>query len=403
MLLSLAIAMGGIFAGSFFLFDHDSDEEQPNLGEGEPLNDGMGDDSHLSLLDDETSPSNPTISTDPSSDLLSEDLTDDYVVFDVSLSGQASSGYTNVIGQTATFVTEEGELQNIDLGSGNSHLEVSGGFANVVTGEGEDTVDASELMGGEIHAAMGDVVYGSDIVSDASSFASLAVNAHGAEFYGGDANELAVATGQNAILHGGGGNDHLLAFEGDAQLQGGAGDDWLIGNATIENFNQHSRVSDINALTNNSFDTLIGGEGDDHLLLSNGDVGVGGAGADSFEIYHLENESNPAAQILDFSPSEDALVVYLGGGAPGEMDDASYDLSGRVGSSDLPTGTDILVDGEVVASIEGVTELRVGIPVIGETGDGFESLDLFIDVETGDVAIVDAFDIIVKVFPATSS
>ncbi|KIC48210.1 hypothetical protein [Tateyamaria sp. ANG-S1] len=403
MLVSLAVAVGGVIAGSFFLFDHDDDSEQPEQKDGESVDGGMAVTLDLSLLDSDVAPSAPAVSTDLSSDLVLGDRIDEPIVSNAPFDDQTASGYTNVIGQTATFVAEEGEFHNVHLGGGNEYLEVNGSIAHVVTGVGEDTVDASGLTGGEIHAGMGDVVYGSDIVSDTSSFALLAVNAHGAEFHGGDANELAVATGHNAILYGGGGNDHLLAFEGDVELRGGAGDDWLIGNATSENFDQNSRVSDINTLTNSSFDTLIGGEGDDHLLLSNGDIGVGGAGADSFEVYHLDNAVNPAAQILDFSPSEDALVVYLGGGAPGAFDDASYDLTDRVESIGLPIGTDILVDGEVVASIEGVAELHVGIPIIDQVGEGSASSGLFMDVITGDVAGIDSFDVIVKVFPSTSS
>lgn len=399
----LALAMGGVLAGSLFLPDNEDDQATEAQSSPDSIDNEETNPLDTGLLDDTGGPEVPLVLRDLSSDIHLTDDVDRQIILDVPSDGDAPFGYTNIVGSSATFVVEEGDLSRVDLGDGNNHVDVRGGAAVIVTGEGQDTVDASGLVAGEIHAGAGDIVYGSNVGSGASGPAALAVNAHGAEFYGGDANELAVATGDGALLDGGGGNDQLAAFEGNAVLRGGDGDDWLIGNASSDHFDQNSRVSDINSVTNMSSDTLDGGDGDDHLLLSNGDVGVGGSGADTFEAYHSADGLPSAAHILDFSPSEDALLVYVGGGMPDSPDDESYDLSDRVGVSDLDAGTEIVVDGTVVATIDGVTELRVGIPIVASEGGDSESGGQFVDAVTGEIADIDAFDVIVKVYQARSS
>lgn len=396
----LALAMGGVLAGSFFMAENEDDAAHSG---SDDFSDDEPNSVNLDLLNDPAGSAEPTNSVDVAADIQITGDVDGQIVFDMSADAHTPVGYTNIIGMNATYVVDEGELQIVDLGAGDNYLEVTNGAAVITTGEGQDTVDASGLVAGEIHAGAGDIVYGSNVGSGASGIASVAVNAHGAEFYGGDANELAVATGDGAVLDGGGGNDHLAAFEGNAELRGGAGDDWLMGNVTSDLFEQNSRVSDINSVTNASWDTLDGGDGADRLLLSNGDVGTGGEGADTFEIYYSDDRSPVAARILDFSPSEDALVVYVGGGEPDSPEDASYDLSDRVGLTDLDTGTEILVDGVTVAIVDGVTELRVGIPLVDADSKNPGPDAQYIDAKSGELADIDAFDIIVKVYRTSSS
>ena len=55
-------------------------------------------------------------------------------------------------------------------------------------------------------------------------------------------------------------------------------------------------------------DTLNGGAGDDLLFLGAGDYGNGGEGADAFALHDIRS-GDAVAQITDFDPAEDSLVV----------------------------------------------------------------------------------------------
>lgn len=392
------LAFGAIFVGSFFT-SQDNDQEIDTSENDESLSE-HGHENALDLM------ASTTVLIDGNSGSFFGDNADDHVVLDAPNNLVGSMGFANINGAAAEFIPNDGEFYHIDLGAGDDLLEVLNGTANIVTGDGADTVDASGMLAGAISAGAGDIVYGSDVITENDgqySTGTLAVTAHGAQFFGGNANEVAVATGEGAILHGGGGNDQLAAFEGDAELHGGAGNDWLIGNATGEHFDQSSRFSNISYVTNESFDTLNGGDGNDRLLLSNGDVGVGGEGADSFEIYHSTAHPQIAAHILDFSPSEDALVVYIEGGEPDAPEDLSYDLRERVTLSEFESGTEIVVDGSVVATIDGVTQMRVGIPAIGSDRAENDLTGMYVDAVTGTLAHSDEFDVLVRVYEARSS
>ena len=58
-------------------------------------------------------------------------------------------------------------------------------------------------------------------------------------------------------------------------------------------------------------DTLLGGDGNDTLIIGHGDTATGGAGADRFEIEHQWADGTAAATITDYSrpdrPSGTAL------------------------------------------------------------------------------------------------
>lgn len=95
-------------------------------------------------------------------------------------------------------------------------------------------------------------------------------------------------------LQGGQGNDQALGGEGEDTVEGGDGNDRLWGG----NLNADDREMDF----------LNGGTGDDVLHLGAADYGNGGEGADRFELSDIAI-GDPVAQITDFDPDEDKLVL----------------------------------------------------------------------------------------------
>jgi len=325
------------------------------------------------------------------------DAADDIVV---DTQQEHPGGYLGDLGAGDLYY--DATLVEIDSGNGNDHIVVESGSAIISTGEGTDTVDAHGMGAGVIYAESGDLVIGSDIEAAGYYGApEIGVVAHSAIFEGGTAAEFTVAIGEGSQLSGGGGNDVLHAYEGDILIDGGQGNDTLLGNADDLRFCQCTRVADIDTWSNESSDTLIGGEGDDLLELSRGDVGTGGPGEDIFRVFSNDDQALDAATITDFSPSEDTLVIQVGGGDPWDYQDPSYDLAERISYSEDSGTTSVIVDDEVVAIIEGVTELNIGYPDHSSL-NGYETLS-FINVETGEVGEVSSFHVIIKVFHARSS
>jgi len=295
-------------------------------------------------------------------------------------------------------------LVEIDANDGADQIIVESGGAIISTGDGADTVDAHGMDAGVIFAGSGDLVLGSDIESAGyQGTPQVGVVAHGAVFEGGAAAEFGVALGDGAQMSGNGGNDILHAYEGDAILNGGEGNDTLLGNASPVRFGQDTRVTNVDTMSNSSLDTLIGGDGDDLLELSRGDLGTGGDGEDIFRVFANDDDLVlNAATITDFSPSEDSLVIQVGGGDPWDYHDPSYDLADRVSYSDDGVTTSVIVDGEIVANIEGVTELSIGFPDHSSLSEHGAPV-LYVNSETGEIEDITSFDIIVMVFHSQST
>lgn len=286
---------------------------------------------------------------------------------------------------------------NINTGAGDDHIIVdSGGAITINTGDGNDTVDASGMQSGLIYAGQGDVIQGSEVTN--GSYPTVGVSMEGGVFQGGMAAELAEAHGSQtgSILSGGGGNDILLAYGGDVLMSGGEGDDFLSGRANSDEYGGYTRNANVENYTNESEDTLWGGEGNDILELSNGDIGYGGSGADAFEIVHSSNREIDAATVADFTPGEDRVLIEVGGGDPWDYTDSSYDLSDRVVVDEADGNTAILVDGEIVAQISGATGLKIGIPNISSTGAEIVEVDQ--EPQSGETNDEVDFDVVLRVF-----
>jgi Ca2+-binding RTX toxin-like protein len=97
-------------------------------------------------------------------------------------------------------------------------------------------------------------------------------------------------------------------------------------------------------------DFLNGGEGDDALHLGAGDHGDGGAGADVFWLDDIA-PGDPPAQIMDYRPDEDALVMLYD---PMVHGNPVVSIHSDEGSPDAV----VLIDGVPVANVLGGAGLR---------------------------------------------
>lgn len=112
-------------------------------------------------------------------------------------------------------------------------------------------------------------------------------------------------------------------MDGDDFIRGGAGDDIIIdnfgsnfllgdsGNNTILAVDGHSAADvSVNEADFGTVDTLEGGAGDDRLIGDDGDVMIGGTGADEFVVETDIVRDQAVAQITDFDVEEDVLTLY---------------------------------------------------------------------------------------------
>jgi Ca2+-binding RTX toxin-like protein len=174
-------------------------------------------------------------------------------------------------------------------------------------------------------------------------------------------------------LSGDAGNDQLLGGSGADILSGGLGDDLISGFST-----QGGAAAGMGAP--DGADQLFGGAGDDRLILGRGDSATGGAGADRFEMDARWRERDAAFVIADYRAGEDSLVLQH----PITLDpNTSLPVAPTLTVQTTPDGLSsrILLNGEVVAIVEGVPDLDLAAialeadPTVdaGYRADGFDS------------------------------
>jgi Ca2+-binding RTX toxin-like protein len=158
-------------------------------------------------------------------------------------------------------------------------------------------------------------------------------------------------------IFGSSGADSLNGARGSDLLEGGGGNDTLFGDGgRVETFSFDDEVFEQRVVIET--DTLVGGAGDDDLMVWNGGVMTGGAGSDVF-LTRL-NFADPAiiaqfppAVITDFDPAQDVLVLGPVGGVFPTPTDIQLRMLGD------GTGTEVLVRGIVVARVIGGQSLTV--------------------------------------------
>lgn len=293
---------------------------------------------------------------------------------------------------------ENGSLLDVRGGAGDDLIVVEQGAAiEISTGEGSDTVDASGLHSGVVRANAGDQVFGSDV---SSQYPNVGISMQGAgEVQGGGAGELFMALGDGATIHGGNGDDYIYGGQGESTLSGGAGDDYIQAfTGHLENcqctrvYSLHNFMGDLGA------DVIDGGAGNDFIRVEQGDTVAGGTGNDTVSVYFSADDIRtlPAAQITDFSPTEDLILLRVHGGYEGEPPEA---LDGRLDLVETARGTEVFFDGELAISIDNETGLAAGY--LDPLSDWRNPI--FRLYETDEVVDQADIDILVRGFIATQS
>jgi Ca2+-binding RTX toxin-like protein len=191
------------------------------------------------------------------------------------------------------------------------------------------------------------------------------------------------------VLYGFDGNDSLLGDVGDDILYGGSGDDTMDGGAGEDLFYGQSGLDTVTyasalaALTLNMADnsqstgdaagdfylsienflltrfddTFVGsefanqasgGDGNDLLILSQGDTGNGGVGSDTFAV----TDFGANAQIVDFDPSQDQLLIQYD---PKQITDPVVTVQSNDAGETL-----VMLNGNLVASLTNGAALDAG-------------------------------------------
>lgn len=272
--------------------------------------------------------------------------------------------------------TDDGEVPLvIDGGAGNDRLLLSGTGYEVTGGEGDDLIDLGDATRVIVHADGADTVL-------AGTGGAIVNLTEAASFVGSDGEDNVVSSssgtinlggGDDALMHSGSGqvdmgqgDDWFFGEDGASSVLGGAGDDTLIGTRSDEVF-LPSATDLLDFYTNNDADTLDGGAGNDSIAASHGDLVTSGTGADFIDVYLDADSDLSGVEITDFDPTQDRLVIthdFFGrDGALPDRDPVPF--TGEVSVTETPEGDTIIAgrDGQVLATLRGVTGLSIGVDI----------------------------------------
>lgn len=240
------------------------------------------------------------------------------------------------------FISGLDGADSLDGGSGNDELRGDGGDDTLTGNAGDDT----------LHGLDGaDVLYGGEAED---------------VFFGHNEDDRLFGEAGNDAMQGSAGEDWLDGGDGDDTLQGGLDNDTLIGgNGADVLFGGHGNdvLSGV-SLTETGEDTdssdfLNGGGGDDSILVGSNDVVTAGGGADQIVLGDWISAGN-AAEILDYAASDDSIVLV--------WDDSDLDTSEPQVTlqrdPDTADQTLVLMDGEVIASVNGTDLIPADIALI---------------------------------------
>lgn len=249
-----------------------------------------------------------------------------------------------------------GSESNEQIGGygGDDTIDAGAGNDSVVGGMGDD-----DLWGG-----MGDDHLtgenGDDLLVGGSGDDALTGSLDNDTLLGGEGDDALLGGDGTDVLDGGAGNDALQGGFGDDIMVGGTGEDVLMGgygNDALSGVELDNDGKDMDGP-----DYLNGGAGNDTLILGAQDVASGGADADTFILGDWISDG-AAAQVSDFDPEEDALVLV-------------YDDSNGALPPDVALNTDetdptmirIALDGVEVALVNGGAGLTpADIALVGQS------------------------------------
>jgi Ca2+-binding RTX toxin-like protein len=281
---------------------------------------------------------------------------------------------------SAAVDTDDGDADVQKGGASDNNFEGDGGPDLLAGFAGDDTLTGA---GGE-DLLIGDT--GDDVLSGGDG-RDLLLGGRGEDLLSGGADtDLLIGGPGEDRLQGEDGDDLLADFAGSAEMDGGAGNDTLIGLAAGDNpalfdattqlqrdefiaaveaeFGAQPDPFDRMLLRNvfepsdeASFDTMVGGAGDDVLIGDRGDFMTGGAGADTFVAVTPENPddtTDPAfgqvVRVQDFNPDEDRLELLTA--SQGDVE---------ITLSEVDQGVMVTVDGTDTLYLPGLRADQVNV------------------------------------------
>ena len=271
-----------------------------------------------------------------------------------SLYNSADYARTDRLGDEDDTVTADSDNLAWFMDGGDDDLTASSGSDYADLGTGDDSAD----MGA-----------GNDIVEAADGNDSVS---------GGNGNDLSLGGLGDDWLDGGldadslageAGNDHLIGGSGSDVLSGGDGNDLISGFSSLGG-------ATASMISSDGADQLFGGAGDDQLLLGRGDSATGGAGADIFTMDARWADGTAGFVITDYSPEDQLVLHYAPQTDPDSSDLVTPDIEVQLsadGQSSL-----VVMDGTVIATVAGVTDLTVDdITLLAdtETDTGYQPED----------------------------
>lgn len=246
-------------------------------------------------------------------------------------------------------------------GDGGDILYGDNGNDAISGGAGDDQLggrDGNDTIAGEAGA---DIVYagaGDDVVTGGDGADNLQGEDGADQLDGGAGADLLAGHNGDDSAFGGSGDDSLLGGSGNDTLTGGSGNDWLNGgydndvlqgdqgSDTLDgDFGNDTLIGHGAGVADPEVDFLNGGEGDDLLIVGNGDYASGNQGADTFALGDWLGQDD-FAKIQDYDPAEDQImVVYDALAHPDPM----ITLEQQDGSDDVT----VLLDGLPLGLIAG--------------------------------------------------
>ena len=336
----------------------------------------------MAFLDrDDTSTADAVPDTD-GKNISSSD--DDGPIPQVQIEGHEESGATllpdavDTAGDLPSEAAPSPDAERIAVGTPENDVMQGTDARDVVNGyDGADTLsggpNTDQLWGGSgadalsggagddtLHGGGGDDDLRGDEGDDhlfGHEGADLLEGGDGVDMLVGGAGDDTLTGGHGAdVLHGGLGDDILDGGAGSDTLFGGWGDDTISG---IEN-DQDGGDRDLTDIA----DFLNGGGGDDVITAGPGDVVTAGEGADTV-ILDLWTSAAHQAEILDFAPDEDTLMVVYD------------DTAGITPDVDLAADPDndsilqIMLNGVAIATVNNAAGLNAGhITLVGSSALG---------------------------------
>lgn len=235
-----------------------------------------------------------------------------------------------------------------DSVSGGDDTAPAGDDRNVIDGtSGNDSITGL-LQGDRISAFEGDDVIAASGGSD--------------QVFAGAGDDFVAGGNVNDTIFGGPGEDIVIGGAANDLIQGNADDDIVIGvdvgigNESVDELIAQGLTADETLTETDAFalpdagqdqdgdDTLLGGSGNDLLLLGGNDVATGGPGLDEFVLGDWSPEGS-SATITDYNPADEMIsYVYTPTGDTAPVVSVAPDAAGNAVVS---------VDGQEVAVVNG--------------------------------------------------